>query len=43
MGWLPGSALDSTGGAYSAPSGPLAEISNILLEINTEMLWEKQF
>jgi len=31
------------GGAYSAPPDPLAEISNILFEIITEMLREKQF
>jgi len=29
--------------AYSAPPELLAEISNILFEIITEMLWEKQF
>jgi len=43
MLWLPGSAPDPTGGAYSAPSDPLAEISNILFEIITEMLGKKQF
>jgi len=32
-----------TGGAYSAPPDPIAEISNILFKIITDMLWEKQF
>jgi len=52
MLWLPrrslkcfgfrGFASDLTGGTYSAPSDPLAEISSILFEIVTEMLREKQ-
>jgi len=33
----------SLGGSYSAPPVPLAEISNLLFEIITEMLREKQF
>jgi len=37
-----GSAPDPTGGVYSAPPDPLAEISNILFKIIAEMLLEKQ-
>jgi len=36
-------ASDPNEGACSAPPDPLAEISNILFEIITEMLWKKQF
>jgi len=43
MFWLPGSAPNATGGAYSAPPDPLAEISNILFKVITEMTREKQF
>jgi len=43
MLWLPGLSPDLTGGAYSAPPDSLAEISNILFEIITKMLPEKQF
>jgi len=34
--------LDPTGGACNAPPDPLAEISNILFEIITEMLRKKE-
>jgi len=37
------SAPDPTGGACNAPPDPLAETSNILFEIITELLRKKQF
>jgi len=43
MLWLPGLCPRPPGGAYSAPPDLLAEISNILFEINTEILRKKQF
>jgi len=43
MLWLSGLHPRPTGGAYSTPPDPLAEISNILFEIITEMPREKQF
>jgi len=42
MLWLPGLLSGPHWGAYSAPPDPLAEISNILFEIITKMLREKQ-
>jgi len=43
MLWFLDLPPDPTGGAYSALRDPLAEISNILFEIITKMLREKQF